>query len=204
MTRISKRTAKRNKNGVFSRMGKKKSRRPSGLLSAPLTHPIIRLLLRKYLDLLKERGLARRCREVSADLMKTTTGQTNKIFIPPRWTDLWKIRRGNDAPLLGDVKIEWKEREKREKKREEGTKTIRTDEERYYSNGKRHNFRGKRKKCKGETVWWIMKPRLKKHQRLCMKSFPKIGELKRSEKIKYHRIQLCFRFVLLLCRLSNV
>lgn len=62
----------------------------------------------------------------------------------------------NDASLLGDVKIEWKERKKkRERGREgeEGTKTIRTDEERYYSNGKRYNFRGKSigEKYKRET-----------------------------------------------------
>ena len=53
----------------------------------------------------------------------------------------------NDGPLLADVKIEneRKKKREREREREEGTKTIRTDEERYYSNGKRYNFRGKRR-----------------------------------------------------------
>lgn len=61
----------------------------SGLLSVlpPPTYASDNPIITKIFGgtLLPQREtLARRCREVSADLMKTTTGQTNKIFIPPR------------------------------------------------------------------------------------------------------------------------
>lgn len=50
-------------------------------------------------------------------------------------------------------RMKGEKKEERERKGEEGTKTIRTDEERYYSNGKRYNFRGKSigEKYKRET-----------------------------------------------------
>lgn len=50
-------------------------------------------------------------------------------------------------------RMKGEKKEERKREGEEGTKTIRTDEERYYSNGKRYNFRGKSigEKYKRET-----------------------------------------------------
>lgn len=50
-------------------------------------------------------------------------------------------------------RMKGEKKEEREREGEEGTKTIGTDEERYYSNGKRYNFRGKSigEKYKRET-----------------------------------------------------